>query len=210
MGTIEFTDNYEDLSTDKGYQFKFYCEHCGNGYMSSFKPSVLGMASGLLNAASSFFGGVLGRAADSAYEVQRTIGGKAHDDAVREAVEEIRPKFVQCRRCGQWVCRDVCFNPTANMCKNCAPIAEQEETALRSTHVRDQVTNDLFLEENERMSAKAKQVTAKCAQCGEPTLGQKFCPGCGAPTSESARFCPQCGKKAAPNAKFCGDCGGKL
>jgi hypothetical protein len=41
MSSVEFTDNYEDLSTDKGYQFKFYCEHCGNGYMSSFKPSML-------------------------------------------------------------------------------------------------------------------------------------------------------------------------
>ena len=39
MATIEFTGNYEDLSTDKGYQFKFFCEKCGNGYMSSFRPS---------------------------------------------------------------------------------------------------------------------------------------------------------------------------
>jgi len=37
MGAIEFTDNYQDLSTDKGFQFKFCCERCGNGYMSTHK-----------------------------------------------------------------------------------------------------------------------------------------------------------------------------
>ncbi|HSN67725.1 MAG TPA: zinc ribbon domain-containing protein, partial [Thermoanaerobaculia bacterium] len=44
MPAIRFTDNYDDLSTDRGYQFKFYCEKCGNGYMSSFIISKLGMA----------------------------------------------------------------------------------------------------------------------------------------------------------------------
>lgn len=44
MGTVEFTGNYQDLSTDRGYQFKLYCEKCGNGYMSTFKSSKLGLA----------------------------------------------------------------------------------------------------------------------------------------------------------------------
>ena len=29
MAVIEFTDNFEDLSTDQGFQFKFHCERCG-------------------------------------------------------------------------------------------------------------------------------------------------------------------------------------
>ena len=33
MVAIRFTGNYEDLSTDRGYQFKFFCEKCHNGYM---------------------------------------------------------------------------------------------------------------------------------------------------------------------------------
>ena len=45
---IEFTDNYEDLSTDMGFQFKFYCESCGNGFMSSFKANKTGMAGRLV------------------------------------------------------------------------------------------------------------------------------------------------------------------
>ncbi|MEN6493986.1 MAG: hypothetical protein ABFD16_06820, partial [Thermoguttaceae bacterium] len=75
MDPIEFTDNYEDLSTDKGFQFKFICQRCGNGYLSTYKISKLGLAGGLLGAVSSLFGGLLGQAADSAYEVQRAVGG---------------------------------------------------------------------------------------------------------------------------------------
>ncbi len=37
MARIEFADNHEDLSTETGHQFKFFCESCGNGYMSEFE-----------------------------------------------------------------------------------------------------------------------------------------------------------------------------
>jgi hypothetical protein len=43
MVAIRFTGNYEDLSTDRGYQFKFFCEKCHNGYMSTFENSAMGM-----------------------------------------------------------------------------------------------------------------------------------------------------------------------
>ena len=44
MGLIQFVQNYDDLSTDRGYQFKFYCDRCGNGHMSRFEASVVGTA----------------------------------------------------------------------------------------------------------------------------------------------------------------------
>jgi len=44
MPSIWFTGNYEDLSTDRGYQFKFFLEKFGNGYISTFKASAIGMA----------------------------------------------------------------------------------------------------------------------------------------------------------------------
>ena len=50
---IRFVANYDDLSTDKGFQFKFHCDKCGNGHQSRFKTNSLGMASSLLNAAGS-------------------------------------------------------------------------------------------------------------------------------------------------------------
>jgi hypothetical protein len=186
MPVIEFTDNYEDLSTDQGFQFKFRCERCGDGFMSTFQTNTLGVAGSLLRGASSLLGGVFGNMASSTYEVQRAVGGPQHDAAVRAAVDEVKPLFRKCRRCGDWLCEKTCWNPSANMCKQCAPIAEEEESSIRSEHVRTQVTNDLFLEENQRMSAKGKQVAAKCPD-----------------------FCGECGAKLSPGAKFCGECGAK-
>ena len=208
---IEFTGNYDDLSTAMGFQFKFNCERCANGYLSSYQQNKLGVAGGLLRGASNFLGGALSRGADSAYEVQQAVGGKAHDGALRTAVAEIRPLFKQCRNCGNWLCEQVCWNKTANMCKACAPIAEEVETSTRAQFVQTQVNNDQFLEENIRMSEKGKEVARNCDSCAAETMGKKFCPGCGKPTAiAAAAFCGQCGAKSAPGAKFCGECGGQL
>lgn len=209
MPPIEFTQNYQDLSTDVGFQFKFFCERCGDGFMSTFDRNLLGTASGLLRSASGFLGDVFGKAADSAYEVQRAVGGTAHDAALKAAVEEIKPLFKKCRRCGNWLCEKTCWNDEAGMCKNCAPLAEEEETAIRASSVTQAASNDVAVEEEARVAAKTKVVKAPCSKCGAQTLGQKFCPECGTKI-EAARFCEGCGKKLAPQAKFCGDCGHKV
>jgi len=209
MPVIEFTDNHEDLSTDQGFQFKFHCERCGDGFMSSFQTNTIGVAGSLLRGAGNMLGGIFGQAASGAYEVQRAVGGAQHDAALRAAVEEVKPLFRKCRRCGNWLCEQTCWNGTAQLCKQCAPIAEEEESSMRAEHVRTQVTNDLFLEENQRMSAKGKQAAAKCPDCGAPTLGKKFCPGCGKKLAAATAFCGECGAKLSPGTKFCGDCGAK-
>ena len=209
MPVIEFTDNHEDLSTDQGFQFKFHCERCGDGFMSSFQTNTIGVAGSLLRGAGNMLGGIFGQAASGAYEIQRAVGGPQHDAALRAAVQEVKPLFRKCRRCGNWLCEQTCWNGTAQLCKQCAPIAEEEESSMRAEHVRTQVTNDLFLEENQRMSAKGKQAAAKCPDCGVPTLGKKFCPGCGAKLAAAAAFCGDCGAKLSPGAKFCGECGAK-
>ena len=71
MSLIQFVQNYDDLSTDQGYQFKFYCDRCQNGYMSSFNPSVMGALGSVARAAGSIFGGFLSSAGSSSYEIQR-------------------------------------------------------------------------------------------------------------------------------------------
>jgi membrane protease subunit (stomatin/prohibitin family) len=209
VGSIDFTDNYEDLSTDLGFQFKFRCERCGDGFMSSYKANSMGVAGGILRGLGNMLGGLMGDVGSSTYEIQRAVGGSAHDSALKEAVEEVRPQFRKCRRCGNWLCGNSCWNANANMCKECAPIAEEEETAMRAEHVRTQVGNDLFLEENARMSAKAKAVHARCANCGEKLGGAKFCPGCGTKVSAAPANCPGCQAKWTPGAKFCTECGHK-
>ena len=100
MASIWFTGNYQDLSTDRGYQFKFRCEKCGNGYLSTFKVSTLGMASSAMRAAGNLFGGLLGNAANSAYEIQRAVGSSAHDAALK--LEHGRRDRVEIRLALQW------------------------------------------------------------------------------------------------------------
>ena len=88
MALIKFTANHQDLSTDRGYQFKFFCDKCGNGYMSSFQPSLTGMAGGLLRAAGDIFGGILSSAGNSAYEFSAPQEAKSTTPLLQKAVEE--------------------------------------------------------------------------------------------------------------------------
>jgi hypothetical protein len=209
MPVIEFTDNFEDLSTDQGFQFKFRCERCGDGFMSSFQTNTIGVAGSLLRGAGDLLGGIFGQAASGAYEVQRAVGGPQHDAALRVAVLEVKPLFHKCRRCENWLCERTCWNGTKGMCKQCAPVAEEEESSMRAEHVRTEVANDLTLEENQRMSVKGEEAASKCLDCGTPTLGKKFCPGCGKKLGAAVGFCGDCGAKLTPGSKFCGECGAK-
>ena len=207
MSAIQFVQNYEDLSTDRGYQFKFHCDRCGNGYMSTYEASTLGMASGFLNAASSLFGGFFGNAASGAYHVQQAIGGKAHDSALQAAVEEIKKKFQQCKRCGKWVCPEVCWNNQRGQCIDCSPNLEQETAAAQAQASRDQVfakaqATDLISSE---VDMKVKAV-GSCASCGAHVGSAKFCPECGTPNNPVAK-CTKCGTEVKASAKFCPDCG---
>ncbi len=205
-GIIQFVKNYEDLSTDRGYQFKFYCDHCGNGYMSSFDPSMLGMASGILNAAGSIFGGIFGRAGDSAYHVQQAIGGKAHDDALQKAVAEIKHKFKQCSRCGRWVCPEVCWNEKRNLCEGCAPDLAEEIASAQANAAVEQVREKARSTNYVKDVDMEVEATANCASCGARLGAAKFCPECGQPVNAKAQ-CKKCGAELSASSKFCPECG---
>jgi hypothetical protein len=208
MAHIEFTDNYEDLSTESGYQFKFNCEHCGNGYMSSWITSKSGMATGLLRGAGSLLGGILGSAANSADDLRDLVAGPAHDRALQEAVEEIRPLFVQCKRCGQWVCREVCWNNERGLCTECAPVTQRELGSMQARFTVEQAEEKLRQQDlTEGLNLTAKAVVV-CPLCGVENEGGKFCQECGASLSPGVE-CPRCGTKLKPNAKFCPECGAK-
>jgi hypothetical protein len=208
---ISFTENYEDLSTDKGFQFRFNCERCGNGYLSSFQHNVTGLAGDALRAAGSFLGGILGRAADSAYEIQQAVGGPAHDAALRKAVDEIRPLFHQCKRCGQWVCQDVCWNDARKQCVGCSPKMDQEIAAIESEatiqQLREKATT---IDMTGGVGLKSAAGPAACPQCrAEVPVAQKFCGECGANVTAKPQ-CPSCGAEARPGMKFCGECGTRI
>jgi membrane protease subunit (stomatin/prohibitin family) len=227
LALISFVSNYDDLSTDRGYQFKFRCDKCGNGYMTQFRTSTLGMAQSFLNAAGSLFGG-MGSMGNAAYEVQRAVGGKAHDAALAEAVEEARPAFRQCTKCGRWVCAEVCWNAKANQCEDCAPDFQEHLVANQAQMKVDAAREQLY------NKARATDYTSGIDMSAEAQLGgataatntqaaKSTCAGCGAMLAAGAKFCGECGQpvaKAGPKAcakcghvteaKFCPECGNKM
>lgn len=209
MSLIELTSNYEDLSTDKGFQFRFFCQRCHNGFMTRFRTSKLGMAQSFLGAAGRLFGGALDRVADSAYEVQRAVGGPAHDAALREAVEEVKQHFKQCSRCGLWVCPEVCWNPERQLCEGCAPDLSEELAAMQQEATIEQ------LRERTRETDYASGIdvrapaAAACPHCGAKGVTGKFCQECGKPLSAKSE-CPRCGAEVAAGARFCSECGGQV
>lgn len=206
MTSIPFTGNYEDLSTDRGYQFKFYCEKCQNGYMSSFQASKLGMLGSAARAAGSLFGGAFSRVADSTYEMQRAVGGTAHDSALRDAVKEIAPKFKQCTRCGQYVCEPICWNKKAGLCETCAPDLDEEMAAAQAEAAREQIQEKARSVDWTKSRDVSRVSGAVCRECGAKTTGGKFCGECGASITDK-RKCNGCGHEAEGAAKFCPECG---
>ena len=206
MALISFVRNYEDLSTDRGYQFKFYCDKCGNGHLSAFQSSVVGTVGGLLRAAGDLFGGVLGQAGNSAYEIQRAVGGKAHDDAIAAAVAEVKPNFTQCVRCGHWVCNAICWNSKRGLCADCAPKTEVEIAAAQSDAQVQQIREQVFAKDQTKELDLERTMVARCPKCKAETAGGKFCPECGASLAPHDA-CGACGAKLAAGAKFCPECG---
>jgi hypothetical protein len=208
MPSIWFTGNYDDLSTDRGYQFKFRCEKCGNGYMSTFKMSTLGVASSAMRAAGNIFGGIFGSAASSAYEIQRAVGGPAHDAALKEAADEISKQFKQCTRCGKWVCEPICWNKKLQLCETCAPDLDEEAAAAQAEAARSQVQEKARSIDWVGQRDLGAVVAVVCPSCGAKTRGGKFCPECGAAIATKKR-CAKCGTEAEGSPKFCPECGQK-
>jgi len=217
MTLIRFTSNHDDLSTERGYQFKFYCDKCHNGYMTKYQASVTGTAGSVLRAAGDLFGGIFSSAGNSAYEIQRAVGGKAHDSAFEAAVEEGKGYFHQCTRCGIWACPEVCWNAAAGMCENCAPDFESEMASAQA-HAKAEAARSQLYEKaskvdytsNVDMSATSQvQAKSACASCGAAVGSAKFCPECGTPTATKQQ-CPGCNITVDGKPKFCPDCGTKL
>jgi hypothetical protein len=212
MSAIEFVDNYDDLSTDRGYQFRFYCDRCGNGFMSAFAGSRAGKAGGFLRAASGLLGnvpgigGVLGGVTDSAYEIQQQIGGPEHDRALREAVTQIKPLFNQCRRCGNWVCKEICWNAARGQCKECAPDLTEEVASAQAQVAREQAYERAAAVDQLKAMDMGRTVASQCPECGEATGGGKFCAECGANLSPASN-CAGCGAEMPAKSKFCPECG---
>jgi uncharacterized OB-fold protein len=209
---IQFVANHDDLSTDKGFQFKFYCDKCHNGHMSRFQINKMGMATSLLNAAGSLFGGMFHDAGNAAYQMQRAVGGPAHDEALKSAVLEGKQYFKQCTRCGHWVCPDVCWNSKAGLCEDCAPDEHEELASQQAQAAREQIyTKTRAQDYTQDLDFIGRGSITQCKNC-QAKLGpdQKFCPTCGTPNVTAQvkdKFCADCGTAVKADQKFCAGCG---
>jgi len=209
---IEFSSNHNDLSTERGFQYEFQCDRCGTGYRTRFRASASGAVSGVLDAASSLFGGVFGSAADLGQRVHSAAWERAHDEAFQEAVKEVRPSFVQCPRCSSWVCRKGCWNTKRGLCKECAPDLGVEMSAAQASRSVEEVwAHAAMAEEDKKLATEnwRETIRASCPNCEAPlATNAKFCPECGAKL-KAAGLCSECGATLTPNAKFCPECGAK-
>src|SRR5882672_2678145 len=171
MAGIPFTDNYQDLSSNRGFQFKFMCRKCGNGYMSSFQTNSLGAAASAAQAVSSLLGGIFGRVAQSAGQLEQMVAGPQHDAALKKAVEEISPQFKQCTRCGQWVCEPVCWNKKAGLCESCAPDLDEEIASAQAQAAREQAMEKARSVDFIGQRDMAHVAAVNCPKCGARTQG---------------------------------------
>lgn len=209
---IEFVRNYNDLSTDRGFQFEFVCDRCSTGFRTPFKASATGVASEVLDAAGSLFGGIFGSAANIGERVRGAGWQKARDSAFEEATRELKPQFSQCPRCSSWVCRKSCWNNARGLCKECAPDLGVEMSAAQASRSVEEVWAHAEMAEEDKplgQDAWKETIRASCPKCQAPLAkNAKFCPECGTKL-KSAADCSHCGAKLTPGAKFCPECGEK-
>jgi len=220
MALQSFTRNYEDNSTDSGFQFTFYCDICQDGYKSEFVESATYKKKGFLKGLTEGVG--LGARFlglhDVGYGVQR--GGdilserfdgmspewhKEHERAFERAKNEAMEHFHRCHKCHMWVC-DADFNEEEGLCVECSPRLNVEIAVAKGKKmvkdIEERAENTVVFD------GDIEKKTIICPQCGKPCGEGKFCSNCGAPVGLNQ--CPRCGATAQPGAKFCNECGNKL
>jgi hypothetical protein len=215
MSTQTFTRNHRDHSNDQGFQFEFFCDKCGNGYRSSFQTSTLGFAASMIKAAGSLLGGYAWRAGWGADQVKDAFRGPAWDSAFQQAIEECKPRFHQCTRCGQWVCPEVCWNQARGLCETCAPDLGEQAAAIQAQIAVEQAWGKARAVDQMRgvdVQSQAAAVGPTCPKCqGSLAAGAKFCAQCGTSIGAAAapgpRFCAGCGADLAGGSRFCPTCG---
>ena len=207
MANIPFTSNYTDLSSQRGFQFKFFCGKCGNGYMSTFKANQLGTAAAAANAAASLLGGIFGRAAQTADALQSMTAGPQHDAALDAAVQEISPLFKQCTRCGNWVCEPVCWNKKMGLCETCAPDLNEEIAAAQATAAKEQVVEKARAVDYVGAAGPRPGRGRALPQLRSQDAGREVLPRVRRSPSARSESAPTAAPSPTGTPKFCPECG---
>ncbi|NLB61084.1 MAG: zinc ribbon domain-containing protein [Clostridiales bacterium] len=217
-----FTRNYEDNSTDAGFQFTFYCDVCNDGYKSSFVESQtykkgkglrgltrgIGVLGGLVGGAASSLGYSLERGGDilsERFEGMSPEWHKEHEKAFERSQNEAQQHFHRCHGCHQYMC-DACYNEDEGLCTECAPRQEVYVAKARAEAMRRNI--DEASETATVWKGTIESKTTVCSTCGKPAGNGKFCNNCGA--SMEMKQCQKCGAKNAQTVKFCNNCGSPM
>jgi len=213
---VPFTNNYDDLTTVEGYQFEFNCMRCGNGYKSKFRHSVTGFGGRLARLGGDLLGNKLGdKISDVGWDAEwlrdRAGGGTTKDKRLGEAIEDVRPFFTQCHRCGQWVCKDICWNGERGLCTDCAPRLDQEIAGMQAEAQRRQLEERVQQQDFTSGFNVVDERVGLCPSCNQESGGGKFCQSCGDALNAAPKaikpFCGNCGTKLNGTAAFCPECG---
>lgn len=217
-----FTRNYEDNSTEAGFQFTFYCDLCNDGFKTSFiesetykKGSLFRGLSDGARALGGLFGGAIGDAVWNAgrggdvlserFNDMSPEWQKEHERAFVMAQNEAQQHFHRCHGCRQWVC-DADLNEDEGLCVECAPRENVVVARAKANRMVEQIGQ--MAESASVFTGRIETKTIVCPSCGKPSGGGKFCNNCGA--NLSLNKCPSCGAQVAQGVRFCGQCGAKV
>ncbi|MCL2889384.1 MAG: zinc ribbon domain-containing protein [Eggerthellaceae bacterium] len=214
-----FTRNYEDESSEAGFQFTFYCDNCRDGFKSKFTESATynkGKGSRMIGQGIGTVGSLIGgRASNLGWAGERASGifserfegrspewQREHQAAFEKAQNEVRRHFHRCPNDAQYVC-DHCWNEDTGLCVSCSP---RQEVYIARAHAEAMQRNIDEAGQNATVwQGKIESKTTICLTCGKPAGIGKFCNNCGA--SMALNVCPKCGAQNALAVRFCNNCG---
>jgi hypothetical protein len=220
MPLQSFTDNFEDNSTEAGFQFTFLCDLCREGYKTTFIPSkthgkgqVINGIGRAFSIGASFFGrGDIGSTVERGsdmlgdkYEGMSPEWRQEYDEAFAVAQNEAKGHFHRCPKCKLWVC-DNDWNEQDGLCVDDAPRENVEVAAARSQKLVEDIQAKAA--QTQVFSGEIERKQTVCPECGKPAGQGKFCNNCGATLSMSK--CTKCGAKNPVESRFCGECGNKM
>lgn len=215
-----FTDNFEDNSTEAGFQFTFFCDLCREGYKTSFIPSKTHGKGQIINGigrafslGASFFGrGDIGSTVEHGsdmlgdkYEGMSPEWRQEHDEAFAVAQNEAKGHFHRCPKCKMWVC-DNDWNEQDGLCVDDAPRENVEVAAARGAKLVEDI--QARASQTQVFTGEIERKQTVCPECGKPAGQGKFCNNCGATLSMSK--CTKCGAKNPAESRFCGECGNMM
>ncbi|MDI7274610.1 MAG: zinc ribbon domain-containing protein [Anaerolineae bacterium] len=220
MALQSFTDNYEDNSTEAGFQFTFYCDLCREGFKSTFIESKTYKRSGLfrglgraISVGTSLLGSsgitdALSQGSDilsERFEGMSPEWHREHEAAFAQAQSEAKRMFHRCPKCKQWVC-DNDWNEQEGLCVDDAPRVNVEVAAARGQKMAADIQEKAASTRVFTGEIESKQTI--CPKCGKPAGEGKFCSNCG--TRLGLIECQVCGTGSPAGTRFCPECGNRL